>query len=80
MDKNMKETVIKTLRRRAERAVEMVKAEPCVFFMNKDDPELNRLITAICIAGFKVEKLADDYIDVHSEWRSRSPVTTLSCP
>ena len=48
-----------TLRRRTERAVEMVKAESCVFFEKKGDPELSRIVAGLRQAGYSVEKVAD---------------------
>ena len=36
-----------TLRRRAERVVETARADSCVFFMDKGDPELNMTIASM---------------------------------
>ena len=43
----MKEAMDAITKRRAKRAVDMVRAESCVFFMDKGDPELNGIIAAI---------------------------------
>ena len=61
LDKNMKESMDAILRRRTERAVEMVKveSESCVFFEKKGDPELSRIVAGLRQAGYSVEKVAD---------------------
>ena len=65
-------------RRRTERAVKMakVKGESCVFFVDKNDPELKRLIAAMCNARFNVDKLTDNYEHYIGD---RSNVTELTC-
>ena len=63
LDKNMREAMDATMRRRTERAVEMVKAESCVFIQAKGDPELDRIIAGMRQAGYAVENIAGDSQD-----------------
>ena len=51
------------MRRRTERAVEMAEAESCVFFQDKDEPELNAIILAMRQAGYLVKKITGDLQD-----------------
>jgi len=63
LDRNMREAMDVTLRRRTERAVQMVKAESCVFFKDKGDEELSAIIAAMRQAGYSVEKIANTMQD-----------------
>lgn len=55
----MKETMDAMTKRRKERAAEMVGRESCVFFRERDDPEVEDIIATIRDAGYSVQKVAN---------------------